>query len=237
MISLRRRTALADSTKADVGYGARTWLASAGAGVTGGALGYVVGGAVGYALSPILAMAGVVAGASVPFMIGSPMVYERGVPNLAEVDPGVYRSGQPSTPEAWAYLRSLGVRRVVKLNFDSEGSDQGAVDAGMEVVRLPIPPRDDQTLSVLEPPETARVLEAVRVMSEGRPGDAVLVHCSHGQDRTGVAVGAYRVLRDGWTKERARDEMLRHHFHWEIPGLARWWREFDPTRIAKEERP
>ncbi|MFW6132253.1 MAG: hypothetical protein ACOC8F_00035 [Planctomycetota bacterium] len=39
-----------------------------------------------------------------------------------------------------------------------------------------------------------------------------LVHCSAGVHRTGYAVGAYRVLRQGWSAERAREEMQR--FSW-----------------------
>lgn len=234
MIELRRSNVLADATKADLGYSPKAWLAATGAAVVGGALGYVVGGIVGYALSPIVAMAGIVVGFSIPIAVASPMVYEHGVPNLAEVDPGVYRSGQPTTPEAWSYLRSLGIEKVVKLNFDTEGSDQGAIDVGMEVVNIPIPPRDDQVTSVFEPPETAKVLDAVRILGEGKPGHAVLVHCSHGQDRTGIVVGAYRVLHDGWTKKRAYDEMIAHHFHWEIQGLARFWNDFDVKRAYEE---
>jgi hypothetical protein len=150
-------------------------------------------------------------------------VFTGGVPNLDRVDDGLYRSGQPVTPEAWAYLRSLGIKTVVKLNYDEEGSDEGAVQAGMTVVSLPIPPRND-VASIVDLPERKRVSEVVRILERR---DGVLVHCTHGQDRTGLVVGIYRVHHQHWTKSDAWHEMIQHHFHWELPGLDDFWEDFD----------
>ena len=38
----------------------------------------------------------------------SPTVTSHGVPNLVQVEPGIWRSGQP-TADGWVYLKSLGV--------------------------------------------------------------------------------------------------------------------------------
>lgn len=35
----------------------------------------------------------------------------------------------------------------------------------------------------------------------------VLVHCEHGEDRTGIVCAAYRIIRNGWTAKRAKNEM------------------------------
>jgi hypothetical protein len=152
-----------------------------------------------------------------------------GIPNLVEVAPGLWRSGQPTTDEQWAYLAQvLNIRTVVKLNFDGEGSDEGAVRNGLRVEHLSIQPEGDidvwdELVGTFKKPDPALVGEAVGVMSTARPGAGVLVHCTHGQDRTGLAVAAYRVIVDGWSKERAWDEAIQLGFHPELTGLDAFW--------------
>lgn len=59
----------------------------------------------------------------------------------------------------------------------------------------------------------------------------VLVHCQHGQDRTGLAIAAYRALVCGWTKEDAMTEALHFGYRrWINFGLNRTWKEL---RIPK----
>jgi len=152
----------------------------------------------------------------------SPTTYTHGVPNLAEVDNGLWRSGQPTTLEAWTYLHSIGVKHVVKLNFESEGSDALAEKVGIDVTTLSIEPNGD-VVTIFDPPNEGRVVVAISLLGPGW-----LVHCSHGQDRTGYVVGRYRVERDGWTKGDAYHEMLDHHFHPELPGLHEAWEDFRP---------
>jgi hypothetical protein len=58
-----------------------------------------------------------------------------------------------------------------------------------------------------------------------------LVHCQHGQDRTGLVVAAYRVVSCDWSKEAAMDEALRFGYRdWLNFGLNRTW-----TGFASEE--
>jgi len=156
----------------------------------------------------------------------SSTVYTHGVPNLAQVGPGVWRSGQPTTAAAWAYLRSIGVKRVVKLNFEEEGSDDGARAAGMEVVYLPIEPSGD-VFTVFAKPDASRVDAAVAAMGAG---GGVLTHCTHGQDRTGEIVAIYRIRHDHWRKSSARREMIALGFHPELPGLEDYWEDDVPAK-------
>ena len=37
---------------------------------------------------------------------------------------------------------------------------------------------------------------------------AVLIHCYHGADRTGLISGMYRIIYQGWTVADAKEEML-----------------------------
>ena len=149
-------------------------------------------------------------------------------PNLAQVDPGIWRSGQPATPEQWAYLKSIGVKHVLKLNFDTEGSDKEALTQGLDVHPLSIQPEGDKdvihkVLGTIVKPSEETLNEAEKLLESG---DGWLVHCTHGQDRTGLVVGRYRVLHDSWTPKAAYQEMLAHRFHPELHGLHESWEGF-----------
>jgi hypothetical protein len=150
-----------------------------------------------------------------------------GIPNFAPVRPGLWRGGQPTTPEGWAYLASLGVRHVVKLNMDGEGTDYAAQACGIQLHYLAIEPEGDQDVfdnlfNTFRRPDRDRVLEALRVMREE---DGVFVHCLHGQDRTGFVVGWFRV-EQGWTKAQAYAEMRARGFHPALHGLMEAWEEW-----------
>jgi protein tyrosine/serine phosphatase len=153
-----------------------------------------------------------------------------GVQNLAQVEPGVWRSAQPVTAADWSYLKSLGINKVVKLNFESEGSDSGAAAVGVQVITLSIQPEGDQDLwdnvkNTFVAPNAQALAAAVTVLGE-RVG--VLVHCTHGHDRTGLAVGMHRVVNCKWTKDAAYQEMLKMGFHPELHGLQEFWESFRP---------
>lgn len=167
----------------------------------------------------------------------SPMVYDKGIPNFGAVATGVYRSGQISTPEGWQHLRETvgaGARiHVIKLNYDNEGIDDGAAAIGADIHYIPIQPQGDTDVfdeirNVFTRPDMERVLEAAALLNMATPADVWLVHCTHGQDRTGFVVGVYRVMHDGWTKERAHDEMVAHNFHDALHGLHEAWEGFTP---------
>lgn len=161
-------------------------------------------------------------------VFGVPNLYDHDIVNLVEVEPGLWRSGQPTTDAEWAYLRSLGVRLVVKLNFDDEGSDAWAAKAGIIVVECSVQPDGDKDVwdnvkNVFVQPDAVRLSAALQAI---KTGVGVLVHCTHGHDRTGLVIGMHRVLHDGWTKERAYEEMLERGFHPELVGLSDFWNGF-----------
>lgn len=135
------------------------------------------------------------------------------IPNFRPVGNGVYRGGQP-TAAGWGYLRSIGVTNVVKLNEDSEGSDGYAERLGMTVNRFPI----SIIQQTIGEPCLCEVLTAVGCIKPG-----TYVHCSHGQDRTGLVIALYRV-RCGWSRKDAEKEMLDDGFHTWLRGLY-WGRE------------
>ena len=54
----------------------------------------------------------------------------------------------------------------------------------------------------------------------------VLVHCQHGADRTGVICAIYRIVKQGWTKDQAIQEMTAGGF-----GFHTFWRNL-PSWIS-----
>jgi len=135
------------------------------------------------------------------------------IPNLAvvSVHPLILRGGQP-TDAGWKYLRGLGVTQDIKLNEESEGSDNAAA---IEVLRAPVNLR--QQLGFQPMPDLA-ALAIVDIH------DPTFIHCEHGQDRTGLFVALYRI-HHGWTAQDAESEMLRLGFHKELRGLWDYWQK------------
>ena len=165
----------------------------------------------------------------------SPTVITHGVPNLAQVNAAVWRSGQITTREGWEHIRQVTHAKrvhVLKLNFElTEGSDDLARALGFEVHVVSIDPQGDRDVwddlrSAFTRPDPILVQRALELLKTATADDVWLVHCTHGQDRTGLIVGMYRVLHDGWTKERAYKEMRDHHFHPALHGVHEAWEEF-----------
>lgn len=153
------------------------------------------------------------------------------VPNLHQVRPGLWRSGQPTTAAHWSQLKALGVSRIVKLNFEAEGSDDGARLIGMTVYTLSIQPAWDTDVfdalgNTFIKPDPDRLAEAESVILLG---GGVLVHCTHGRDRTGFVIGQSRVLDDHWTKDQAYSEMLKNGFRPILRGLHEAWEHWQPA--------
>lgn len=136
-----------------------------------------------------------------------------GLPNFSTVEPGIYRGGQP-TVEGWKYLKSIGVKTVIKLN---QGTDDWAMTNGMRIISRPIS-FWEQTFGQ---PDRSALDTAISSIS----GEGTYIHCAHGWDRTGLMVGEFRVRKEKWPKEKAYAEMLEHNFHPILRGLYRTWEE------------
>ena len=134
------------------------------------------------------------------------------LPNFAVVDKGmgVYRSGQP-TKAGFEILRTrYGVTNVIKLNLDSEGIDRLAPDQVEEYIPITLAEQLFKT-------PAWKIESAVADVTPG-----TLVHCSHGEDRTGVVVACWH-LENGWSWVACSKEMDAHNFHHTLFGLDRYW--------------
>jgi hypothetical protein len=161
------------------------------------------------------------------------MVYTNGIPKLVKVNDYIYRSGQISSEEGWLYLNKIANGRkvhIIKLNFGNEGSDEIGEDYGFDVHRLPIQPRGDQNIwndleDIFLGPDIQTIIAAENLLMLADHKDIWLVHCTHGQDRTGLVIGIYRVWHDHWSKDAAYKEMIKNHFHPELYGLHKAWNQ------------
>jgi protein tyrosine/serine phosphatase len=132
------------------------------------------------------------------------------VGNLYLVEPGLYRSAQPSAA-GFRELEALGIKSVL----DVSGGDLDVAGAKGTKIKLFHVPMTAFGL------RDSRVLEALAILSDpaNRP---LLIHCHHGADRTGAMVALYRVLFQGWTREDAVREMAEGGYH-----HSSLWRNLD----------
>ena len=148
------------------------------------------------------------------------MTFDHGIPNLFAVEDGILRGGQPSS-DGWDYLKSEGITDVIKLNTDEEGIDPEQM--GFAIHKFPIP----WWRQVIWRPSQSLLVAAVGLIRKG-----TFIHCEHGEDRTGLVVGCYR-LKMLWTKQEAYAEMLAHYFHPALQGLQGRWNSEDPQDWAQ----
>lgn len=120
--------------------------------------------------------------------------------NFREVTPTIYRSGLISK-EAVPYLKELGIKTV--LTFDNQpkrvAEEQKYLkEAGIESISIPWSGWDD--------PDDATIQKIHEIMNspEHQP---ILIHCKHGQERTGVVVATWRISHQNWSADQAYQEM------------------------------
>lgn len=151
------------------------------------------------------------------------MQYTNGVPNFRQVDNTVYRGGQP-TQQGWDYLiKNVGIQVDLKLNTDREGSDTYAESNGVWVIKSPIT-LVQQTVG--EPDFLQMETDLIILNYCHMHNIKVYVHCSHGQDRTGLIIGSYRDVVCDWPKDKAYAEMAQDGFHPTLRGLYWAWEDY-----------
>lgn len=136
--------------------------------------------------------------------------------NFRTVEPGFYRGGQPDA-QGFQYLKSIGVKTVINMNDNVSDIRQEKINTGAEGLQwLNVP------LSGIFPPHDSDVKTIQDALADpaNRP---VYLHCLHGEDRTGLMVGVYRVRVDKWTPKKAHDEMMSNGFHPVLVGLEEYF--------------
>lgn len=133
--------------------------------------------------------------------------------NLYKVDDRLYRSEQPIADDV-SSIYQQNIKTIINLRYFDRNDNQ-AIFGGqtIDLVNEPL-----LTWRV-RPSDVARVLYAIE---RGQTKGAVLVHCYHGADRTGIVIAMYRIIYQNWTIEQARQEMQQGNF-----GYHSIWKNLD----------
>lgn len=120
--------------------------------------------------------------------------------NFRQVNTNLYRSGLISK-ESIPYLKELGIKTVV--TFDNrlarvEEEQKFLEQTGIRFISIP--------WSGWDKPDD-RTIRRIQDLMNDPANQPVLVHCKHGQERTGVVVATWRIAHEGWNFERAFNEM------------------------------
>ena len=151
-------------------------------------------------------------------------VNEHDLPNFKKVDDNLYRGGQP-TREGFLCLQKLGIKTVINVRH-SDKTAELIEDLPFKYHKF--------TMEAEEPKTTGLVWFLKNATKEDN--SPKFLHCAAGSHRTGWLVAMYRVMVDGWDKERAITEMTADDtgFNNRYPGLVEWVRNSDTKEIQSK---
>ena len=147
-----------------------------------------------------------------------------GCENCYKVSEDYYSGAQP-TEEGFGELEKLGIKTIVSLR--SLHSDRDELEGtNLNYIRIRMEAWD------LELDETREFLATVT----NPANQPVFVHCLHGADRTGTMTAVWRMVVEGWTKEKAIEEMTKgpFGFHEIFDGLPEFLEDLDIETLRKE---
>ena len=155
-----------------------------------------------------------------------------GVPNLHRVTPLIYRSAQPNA-EGFRNLAKICVKTVINLRRTVDDSPL-AVGTGLALIHIKITTRH------VTDENGAKIVQALRALRDAQSTGPVLLHCTHGADRTGMIAALWRMLYQGWSRDQALEELQQggFGFHAVWINIPQYLRHVDlndlKTRIASE---
>ena len=115
--------------------------------------------------------------------------------NLYQMHPRLYRSALPDS-DALPLLKTLGINTVI--NFYQRSDASWLHDPRVRQIHLPLH---------INRLDDSDVIEVLRNIRQAEAQGSVLIHCKHGQHRTGLIAALYRVVYQGWNKQQALAEM------------------------------
>ena len=138
------------------------------------------------------------------FALGNPS--EVTILRFREVTSDIYRGARPETT-GMEQLKAFGIRTDLNIDNDHKSIAQEQSDAarlGINFISKP--------MSGFWAPTDRKVNAILEILNDPSLYP-IYVHCKHGQDRTGLIMGLYRVRTEGWAPAAAYQEMLDIGFH------------------------
>lgn len=114
---------------------------------------------------------------------------------LYKMSDSLYRSALPRVQDV-EWLQQHNVQTVI--NFYQKPDSTWLQDKNIEQVQIPL--RTDRI-------DDVDVLRVLRSIDRAQKKGPVLIHCKHGQNRTGLIAAMYRIVFEGWSKTDAMAEM------------------------------
>jgi protein tyrosine/serine phosphatase len=117
--------------------------------------------------------------------------------NFRKVSEKLYRSSAPDAEDVIWLNKKVGIKRIISL--DAAAGKKIALSCsllGIEHIMLPIDIGKKTSLIVF--------LDKIGKLLDNPK--KTLIHCLHGKDRTGLAIGLYRCEKEGWTADDAIKE-------------------------------
>lgn len=119
--------------------------------------------------------------------------------NLYRIDDTLYRSEQ-LTPNDYPLLKQQRIQTLINLRFfDRDDDKQAFGQTDLRLINTPL------LTWHITPQDIAEVLWQIE---QAQKQGAVLIHCYHGADRTGLVSAMYRVIYQQWPLEKAKREMM-----------------------------
>jgi tyrosine-protein phosphatase SIW14 len=138
---------------------------------------------------------------------------------ISQVDSCLYRGPRPKPAEFFAIKDKFA--RIISLEGLAEDRKEADELFPLGVISRPISFSQIYFSGISQ----SYLEEILQQIDEARK--PVLLHCEHGEDRTGLVVAAYRVRRCGWSKYAAMCEALKYGYrNWLNFGLNKTWKYF-----------
>lgn len=147
--------------------------------------------------------------------------------NFYRLSEEVYRSKQPDD-EGMATLEKMGMRSILNLREFHSDEDE-AEGTHLKLYHVPVNAgKVDDSF----------VVEALRAIANAEK--PILIHCWHGSDRTGLVAAMYRMVFQGWSRERAIDEFANGGYGYHerfYPNIERYLESVDVAAIRQKVTP
>ena len=131
----------------------------------------------------------------------------RPTPNFGTVvRGGIYRGSQPDE-KALVQLKAMGIKTILKINTRGLKEERRAAKrAGLDFIHIPT-----KAESIADA-ESCEDVEQIMAVLNDESKWPVYVHCEYGRDRTGYAVGLYRLRVQNWPWGKINRE-LKYYGH------------------------